>query len=146
MGQEAQSRHTVIDSGGGVIKRGKKLISSQLMAGKRRQRRTFFGAELVWQRPGFRRVMHHLPLHWGSFQGCEAIIIMWKRWKEILPSEHWKGKWGASLFFFFFFFPFSFPSSLRLSPLPVCTMCSERVWIPLVKSLKVAKGVYCALR
>lgn len=68
---------------------------------------------------------------------------MWKRCKEILPSGHWKGKWGASLFSFsffprcfflsFFFFP------LRLSSLPLCTMCSERVRVPLVKRLRDAK-------
>lgn len=35
MGQEAPSRHTVIDSGGGGWnQKGEKLISSQLMAGK----------------------------------------------------------------------------------------------------------------
>lgn len=43
MGREAQSRHTVIGSGGWNQK-GEKLISSQLMAGRRRQRRTFTGA------------------------------------------------------------------------------------------------------
>lgn len=48
---------------GGWNQKGEKLISSQLMARKRRQGRTFFGAELLRQRPGLRRVMHHLLVH-----------------------------------------------------------------------------------
>lgn len=151
MGQEAQSRHTVIDSGGWNQK-GEKLISSQLMAGKRRHRRTFFGAELVRQRPGFRHVMHHLPWHPRSFQGLWSHYYNVKKVERNTPFWTLEGQMRCKPFFFpffsffsFFFFSFFLPGSL-LSLYAWCAMCSEGIRVRPGKKPEECQGVHRAFR
>lgn len=145
MGQEAQSRHTVIDSGGWNQK-GEKLISSQLMAGKRRHRRTFFGAELVRQRPGFRHVMHHLPWHPRSFQGLWSHYYNVKKVERNTPFWTLEGQMRCKPFFFpffsffSFFFFFLFFSQALSFPFMHDAQCAQKGFESApVKSLKNAK-------
>lgn len=124
-------------------KGGKKLISSQLMAGKRRQRRTFSGAELVRQSPGFRRVMHHLPMHQGPFQELRSHYYNVKKVERNTPSGHWKGKWGASLFFFLSLFLlvsllFLYKQTRFKSPTPSRGKGTKELNLPFEKQLVLA--------
>lgn len=70
------------------IKKGGKLISWQLMARKSRQGRTVVTKEQIFSH-GHAPFVGLLAL---LFKRLEAVIVRWKKQKEILSLGHWKGK------------------------------------------------------